>query len=499
MFMRFSRGYARILQGRGLLVFFLYAFSNTGWAFPDVIDLSQADGNFAFELTGAEETEVAGIGDINNDGVDDFSVGGFYRTQDGSRVYSTFVVFGNANGFPANVSLAALDGSNGFRMDGTGTRISAAGDVNGDGVDDFMVVSPSDLNITAYGVYVVFGHAGAYPAVLDLNTMNGSNGFRMESETGMSLITPAGDINGDGYDDLLLLSYNYNPRGVVYGVYGRAGGFPATLDLSTLDGSNGFRAEGFDDVDNLGSCGGGIGDFNGDGIGDWMVGTNINQGQTGVVFVVFGRNGGYGSTLDLSALDGSNGFKMLGESSSAWLGKTCDGLGDMNGDGLTDIALGAPNENYFEGKYGATYVIFGRATGWGATFDLADLDGSNGFRLDGEVAAQGIIMKVYGIGDLNGDGLAELSVSTEFSLTQAYVIYGRSDPYPAHWDLSGVSGSVGFIVLDRHPSLDRAGDVDGDGVNDLILGGSSLGNDPSAYVLYGQNEDRVFADSFESP
>ncbi len=506
--------YARLNRASIRLVFLFCAFSNAWAAFPDSVDLTQADGNFAFELTGAEDTEVAGIGDINNDGLDDFIVGSRYAQQNNEMPGSAYVVFGNASGFPASVSLATLDGSDGFRMDGVvsgsslGAQVSAAGDINGDGVDDFMIGAPQQQKVTVDGtltwagaVYVIFGHAGAYPAVLDLNTLDGSNGFRMEGEAALDqlglVIAAAGDINGDGYDDLLLPTYQHEPSGVVYGIYGRAGGFPANLELSTLDGNNGFRAYGFSDVDKLGTSGSGIGDFNGDGIDDWMVGTNINQDQLGVVFVIFGRSGGYGSTLDLSTLDGNNGFRVLGEHTGAWLGQVSDTLGDMNGDGLTDIALGAPRENYTGTRSGSTYVLFGRATGWGATFDLAGLDGSNGFRLDGEGGFQGTNMNVFGIGDLNRDGLAELAVQTIYGQTQAYVVYGQSDPYPANWDLSSVSGSVGFVVLDRHPSLDRAGDVNGDGVNDLILGGSNLGDSPSAYVLYGQNEDAIFADSFE--
>ena len=158
--------------------------------------------------------------------------------------------------FPASFELSALDGTNGFVINGidandySGASVSDAGDVNGDGVDDVIIGSRRES-------YVVFGNNSGFPSSLDLSTLDGTNGFVINSG---GSISGAGDVNGDGIDDLII-----STNGKSYVVFGNNSGFPSSLDLSTLDGTNGFV------MTNSGFRVRGAGDVNGDGFDDVII------------------------------------------------------------------------------------------------------------------------------------------------------------------------------------------------------------------------------------
>src|SRR5262249_29832632 len=127
----------------------------------------------------------------------------------------------------------------------------------------------------------------------------------------------------------------------------------------------------------------GAGDVNGDGFDDLIVGAPI-PGQDGTSFVVFGKASGFDRLLDLSSLDGSNGFRLDAAQTYEQLGLSVSSAGDINGDGFDDVIVGAPRADpYGNSEAGSSYVVFGKASGFGANLDLSSLDGSNGFRLDG--------------------------------------------------------------------------------------------------------------------
>ena len=169
-------------------------------------------------------------------------------------------------------------------------------------------------------------------------------------------------------------------------VFGKAGGFAANLNLSTLDGSNGFKLSGVAAGDYSGSSVSAAGDVNGDGFGDLIIGAygaDPNGSDSGASYVVFGKAGGFAANLNLSTLDGSNGFKLSGEAAGDHSGSSVSAAGDVNGDGFGDLIIGAsgadPNGSYS----GASYVVFGKAGGFAANLNLSTLDGSNGFKLNG--------------------------------------------------------------------------------------------------------------------
>ena len=330
-------------------------------------------------------------------------------------------------------NLSDLDGSNGFVLNGINSRdyseesVSGAGDINGDGIDDLIISAyraDPNGNDRAGETYVVFGSNQGFAATLDLSNLNGSNGFVLNGidigdRSGFS-VSGAGDINGDGIDDLIIGALDADPNGndragETYVVFGSDEEFAASLDLSNLDGNNGFVLNGIDSGDISGRSVSGAGDINGDGIDDLIIGApgadpngNSSAGKT---YVVFGSDEGFAASLDLSTLDGSNGIILNGIDSYDYSGTSVSGAGDINGDGIDDLIIGAftadPNGNSSAGK---TYVVFGSDEGFAASFNLSTLNGSNGFVLNGIDSRDYSGFSVSGAGDINGDGIHDLII-----------------------------------------------------------------------------------------
>ena len=273
------------------------------------------------------------------------------------------------------INVSILNGSNGFRLDGaeyrdqSGVSVSSAGDINGDGFDDVMVGAVSNYlpyTSNSGSSYVVFGKASGFSAAMDLSSLDSNNGFHFVGGGYPFLVSSAGDINGDGFDDVIIgapgesiYPYGHND-GASYVVFGRASGFTADISLSSLDGSNGFR---------LGVAGSDqfsisdAGDVNGDGFDDVIVGaadTDSNDKHSASSsYVVFGRASGFDAVLDLSNLDGNNGFHLYGGSSDSYP-FLVSSAGDINGDGFDDVIIGAPGAyDYPQIHEGGSYVLFG--------------------------------------------------------------------------------------------------------------------------------------------
>ncbi|MCX7298916.1 MAG: integrin alpha, partial [Rhodobacterales bacterium] len=164
-----------------------------------------------------------------------------------------------------------------------------------------------------------------FGSVFELSSLNGTNGFQISGAAaydgcGIS-VSAAGDVNGDGFDDIIIGAYGADPNGnynsgASYVVFGKAGGFDANLNLSTLDGTNGFRISGEAGADYSGFSVSAAGDVNGDGVDDIIVGArgaDPNGSASGASYIIFGKAGGFDATLNLSTLNGTNGFQISGE------------------------------------------------------------------------------------------------------------------------------------------------------------------------------------------
>jgi hypothetical protein len=483
----------------------------TADAFAQEVDLGNL-GTRGFRIDGIDAGDlsgtVSGAGDVNGDGLADLIVGARLADPSGRMAAGeSYVVFGKAGN--ALVDLAAL-GAGGFRIDGvdasdqSGSSVSGAGDVNGDGL--------ADLILGAYGAdpggdgyagetYVVFGKASTTP--VDLAALV-TGGFRIDgvdpSDLSGTSVSGAGDVNGDGLADLIVGAEYANPGGDIgagesYVVFGKASSTP--VDLGAL-GVGGFRIEGIDCLDGSGKSVSGAGDVNGDGLADLIIGARfadpLGRDGAGESYVVFGKASS--APVNLATL-GAGGFRIDGIDAGDGSGVSVSGAGDVNGDGLADLIVGADAADpTSRNNAGESYVVFGKASS--TPVDLATL-GTGGFRIDGIDAYDNSGISVSGAGDVNGDGLADLIVGArnadpggDADAGESYLVFGKAGSTPI--DLATL-GAGGFRIdgIDASDgagfSVSGAGDVNGDGLADLIVGARNAdpGGDSNAgesYVVF---------------
>lgn len=456
--------------------------------------------------------DVSGAGDVNADGVYDLLVGTVrHWNVDNSEAGYAYVVYGNEGPFQtielANVtSQGAIKISGEEPADAAGSSVSFGGDINGDGISDFLVGAPRRGAGAGYGLY---GDAEA-PAPLDLQEVaSGDGGFLLvgaslgNSYLGWS-ISFAGDVNADGFDDLIIgAPYNITandydaPEGSAYVVFGRAI-MPPMLDLDWLAGTAmGFKIVGQYTRNRREQAGWSVseaGDINGDGIADVLVAARLNdQGgpNAGAAYVVYGRREPQTTVRLDDVATGEGGFKIIGE--HGFTGTSVSAAGDINGDGREDIALGA------SANQGVVYVLFGQDQPF-ATVNLGELAPGDGIVIGGESAGDHAGSSVAGGGDLNADGFSDLVIGAPGRLPggAAYVVFGRRNFDPVFL-LTDTSNDTGICRIAGEAAGDRAGysvaiagDVNADGIDDLAIaapyhaeGDARKG---AAYVVFGTNE-----------
>ena len=423
---------------------------------------------------------------------------------------------------PAQViDLTGLAASDGFIIQGdaagdqAGWSVSSAGDVNGDGIDDFIVGAHGgdDGGTYAGEAYVIYGKLGSTRGTLDLTNLAASDGFIIQGDAasdraGFS-VSSAGDVNGDGIDDLIVGAYLGDDGGTnageAYVIYGKSGSTRGTVDLTGLAASDGFIIQGDTAGDYAGTSVSGAGDINGDGIDDLIVGAvggDDGGSNAGEVYVIYGQSGSTRGRLDLTNLATSDGFIIQGDVAADQAGRSVSGAGDINGDGIDDLIVGANGGDDGGSSAGEAYVIYGKSGSTRGTVDLTNLAASEGFIIQGDAAGDSAGFSVSSAGDVNGDGIDDLIVGAfggddgGNGAGEAYVIYGKLGSTRGTVDLTALAASDGFIIQGDAAadqagiSVSGAGDVNGDGIDDLIVGaaggddgGTSAGE---AYVIYGK-------------
>jgi hypothetical protein len=333
-------------------------------------------------------------------------------------------VFGKTDSSAVNLS-EVTSGIGGFTINGeaagdnSGFSVSGAGDVNGDGLDDLIVGAfGADLNGESSGKsYVVFGKADGTAVELS-DVANGTGGFAINGEAGNGVgfsVSGAGDVNGDGFDDLIVNApgANADGSGKSYVVFGKADNSSVEVsDVAT--GIGGFAINGEAEDDGAGISVSGAGDVNGDGLADLIVGASAadpNGESSGKSYVVFGKADGTAVSLS-DVANGIGGFVLNGEATYNEAGISVSSAGDVNGDGLADLIVGAQGADPNGNKSGKSYVVLGKTDG--SAVNLSDVAaGNGGFVINGEGQSSISGGSVSSAGDINGDGLDDLIVGTD--------------------------------------------------------------------------------------
>ncbi|AUM11350.1 Ig-like domain-containing protein [Ketobacter alkanivorans] len=284
------------------------------------------------------------------------------------------------------------------------------------------------------------------------------------------------------------------------------------IDVATMTSSDGFQVQGSTAGEHIGWAVNGVGDVNGDGFEDFVTGAPDNNGSAGVAYIVYGQAGSTRSNFNSSTItNGTNGFKIIGQSAVDKLGGAVGGAGDINDDGYDDIFVAAPLEDNYASDGGIVYIIFGQASN--SDVNISSFSSSNGFRVTiSEASARigdsftdfsGNGQGIDAGGDFNGDGIDDLIVGIRYSdengadSGKAYLIFGESGATRGDVDLDLIdtTGPDGMLIYGASAgwqlgqSARFVGDYDADGYDDIVVSaifsGAVASNGGQSFLIFG--------------
>ena len=438
------------------------------------------------------------VGDFNDDGLGDLLIGA--RFGDGpdnqqEDMGEAYVIFGRRE-LPATIDIAKGEQDITIYGEKPGDSLGmgvAALDFNDDGVDDIVVSSPMsdgildpDYRTDRGAVYIIFGRKDL-PKTIDIANVEGPQDVTVIAAEGFSLMGDSlitGDVNGDGISDLIMGAPfagrepgapHGGPRtelGEVYAVFGSKN--PESL-VHIPERQEDFTVVGPEQYAELGDAMA-AGDVNGDGIEDMIITGEAtdwpDRANVGVVYVVYGAED-LGGLRELAK--NQQDVTIVGRYADDALG-FCATSGDVNDDGIDDILLVAQRGEGFgeRNTSGEADLIFGSSK----LKDTIDVLKSEQDVTIAGADAHDLLTSCSAGHDVNGDGVNDILLGTGFAapdlsrdgVGEAYVIFGRKD-LPASVDLATDADVllIGIEPRDRLGSAVSAGDLNGDGKEELLL------------------------------
>lgn len=430
-----------------------------------------ADSGWYFSMSGTSSSDtgysVSGGEDINNDGYDDVIVGAPAAASFAGRAY---VIYGTTS--PNNINLASLTPEQGFYITGTsssnaGKSVSSAGDINKDGFPDILIGTGYSSS-----VYAIYGNATL--GNLNLSSLTIEQGIAISGVTaGLEHpVSKAGDVNKDGFADIVIGDSSTNK---VYILYGNTN--PSNINLATLTLTQGIVITGISSS-STGYSVSNAGDVNKDGFDDIIIGAY----KANKAYVIYGSD--TLNNIDLVSLTSAQGVAITGVFASD-TGYSVSGAGDVNKDGFADVIIGAKGIN-------TAYVVYGSDTL--TNIDLSVLTSVQGIAIIGSSGNVG--WSVSDAGDENDDGYDDVLVGAPNTNTNAgsnagivYVIYGSNNL--TNIDLNTVTSTQARSVTGASSSrfgysVSNAGNIYRDAFADFIVGAPFTNNEQgAAYVIYG--------------
>ncbi len=461
----------------------------------DHIPLSTVDLSFTGEAADDMSSwSITSVGDVDGDGLGDILVGAFGSDRGECEAGAVYLFLGSSLAtYSTNTALHLADADAILAGDEVGEAggwdVAGAGDVNGDGLDDFLVGAYDNDNYLydAGKTYLFLGRATWSDMLLSQADVT-YVGEKTEDQSGTKL-AGAGDFNGDGLADFLIGAWGNDDAGKetgkAYLFFGRSD-IASVAEQSVAAADAMFTGEVPGDF--AASDLAGAGDVNGDGYDDILLsGGNNDEGahDAGKIYLFLGGRS-YGSGTSYSMGDADEMY--LGVDAYDYTGKSVSSAGDVNGDGLADFLIEAVAYNDTDLLRGKAYLILGdRNFGDGGTVSLANSD----YTFLGESELDRAGMQVAGLGNIDGDGLGDFIIGAPYAHTvmegQSYIIRGMQMSSFTRYssiDLSLAGGMLWGENADDYSgySVSSAGDVNGDGLNDVLVGAWGYGSGSTEYT-----------------